>query len=107
LAKERAELERRRLEADQSSEHRRELSSLGSASKYNHAPSRYGMHIPRLSEADAREITSIISNSFMTMDIEGIPRLKTVQGATTHITAYLIKNSRIAGDPMLSGHRVA
>jgi hypothetical protein len=92
LANERADLDRSRQAADLSSEQRRELSSLGRASKSNHAPSRYRPCIPRLSEEDTREITSNLSNSFLTMDSTGILRPKTVEGATAHIAAYLINN---------------
>jgi hypothetical protein len=65
------------------------------------------LRIPRLSEADAREITSNLSNSFMTMDSAGICMPKMVEGATAHISAYLINNQPTPGDPMMPGHRVA
>jgi hypothetical protein len=54
-----------------------------------------------------REITSKLSKSFMTMDSAGILRPKTVEGATTHITAYLINNQQTPDDLMVLVHRVA
>jgi hypothetical protein len=57
LAKEQADLDQRQQAADLSSKQRRELSSLRSASGSNQAPGRFYPCIPRLSEADAREMT--------------------------------------------------
>jgi hypothetical protein len=87
IAKEQANLDRCWQAANLSSEQRRELSSLGSTSKSNQAPGRYDPCIPHLSEVDTRDITSNLSNSFMTMDSVGILRSKTVKGATAHIAA--------------------
>jgi hypothetical protein len=92
LAKEQADLDRRRQAADLSSKRRRERSSLGSASKSNQAPGRYRPRIPCLSEVDARETKSNLSNSFMTMESSGILRPKIVEAATVHIAAYMINN---------------
>ena len=107
LAKEQADLDRRRQAADLSSERRRGLSSLGSASRSNQGTGRFRPRIPRLSEADAREITSNLSNSFMTMDTAGMIRPKTVEGATANLAAYLINNQPTADNPMAPAHRGA
>jgi hypothetical protein len=59
----------------------------------------------RLSEDDAREITSNLTKSFMTTDTAGMPRPKTVAGATANLAAYLI-NQRPEGS-MAQAHRGA
>ena len=108
LAKERAELDRRRREADLSSERRADLSSLGSiGSKSNQHRGKYRPRIPRLSERDAADITSNLSNSFMTMDTAGIIRPKTAEGAAAHLAAYLVNNPPAPNDPRVPLHRVA
>jgi hypothetical protein len=63
--------------------------------------------IPRLSEDDAREITSNLSNSFMTMDTDGMIRPKTAEGATANLAAYLINHPPAPNDPMAQAHRGA
>jgi hypothetical protein len=63
--------------------------------------------IPRFSEADAREITSNLSTSFMTMDSAGILRPKIVEGSTAPIAAYLINNQPTPNDLMAPVHWVA
>ncbi|KAK1650152.1 hypothetical protein QYE76_067957 [Lolium multiflorum] len=59
----------------------------------------------RLSEDDAREITSNLTKSFMTTDTAGMPRPKNVAGATANLAAYLI-NQRPEGS-MAQAHRGA
>ncbi|KAK1627267.1 hypothetical protein QYE76_001582 [Lolium multiflorum] len=59
----------------------------------------------RLSEDDAREITSNLTKSFMTTDTAGMPRPKTVAAATANLAAYLI-NQRPEGS-MAQAHRGA
>jgi hypothetical protein len=76
LANEQADLNRHRQAADQLSERRRGLPSHGSVFRSNQGQERFWPRIPRLSEADAREITSNLSNSFMTMDTAGMVRPK-------------------------------
>jgi hypothetical protein len=63
--------------------------------------------MPRLSEEDAREITSNLSNSFMTMDTAGLLRPKTVEGATANLTTYLINHQLTANGPVVQAHRGA
>jgi hypothetical protein len=63
--------------------------------------------IPRFSEADAREITSNLSTSFMAMDSAGILRPKIVEGSTAPIAAYLINNQPTPNDLMAPVHWVA
>jgi hypothetical protein len=58
----------------------------------------------RLSEEDAREITSNLSNSFMTMDTAGMLRTKTVEGETANLAAYLINHQPIADGPIAQAH---
>jgi hypothetical protein len=58
----------------------------------------------RLSEEDTREITSNLSNSFMTMDIAGILRPKSVEGAIANLAAYLINHQSIADGPIAQAH---
>jgi hypothetical protein len=83
------------------------LSSLGSASRSNQGSRRFRPRIPRLSEADAREITSNLSNSFITMDMAGMLRPKTVEGVTANLAAYLINNQPTPDNPMAPAHRGA
>jgi hypothetical protein len=54
-----------------------------------------------------REITSNLSNSFMTMDTAGMIRPKTVEGATANRASYLINHSPAPNDPMVQAHRDA
>jgi hypothetical protein len=100
LAHEQADLDRRRQTSDLSSERRRGLSSLGSASRSNQGFGRYHPRIPRLSEADTKETTSNLSNSFITIDTAGMLRPKTVEGATSNLAAYLINNQPMPHNPM-------
>jgi hypothetical protein len=72
LANEQADLDRHRQAADQLRERRRGLPLHESASRSNQGQGRFRPRIPRLSEADATEITSNLSNSFMTMDTAGM-----------------------------------
>ncbi|KAK1680819.1 hypothetical protein QYE76_041667 [Lolium multiflorum] len=103
LSKEQATLERRLSAADRSSERRR--GSQGSASRNTQGAGKHRSRMSRLSEDDAREITSNLSKSFMTTDTAGMPRPKTVAGATANIAAYLI-NQRPEGS-MAQAHRGA
>ncbi|KAK1611749.1 hypothetical protein QYE76_035422 [Lolium multiflorum] len=88
LSKEQATLERRLSAAEQSSERRR--GSRGSASRSSQGIGKHRSRLSRLSEDDAREITSNLTKSFMTTDTAGMLRPKTVEGATAILTAYLI-----------------
>ncbi|KAK1603321.1 hypothetical protein QYE76_016673 [Lolium multiflorum] len=103
LSKEQATLERRLSAADRSSERRR--GSQGSASRSTHGGGKHRSRMSRLSEDDAREITSNLTKSFMTTDTAGMPRPKTVAGATANLAAYLI-NQRPEGS-MAQAHRGA
>ncbi|KAK1662699.1 hypothetical protein QYE76_050858 [Lolium multiflorum] len=103
LSKEQATLERRLSAADRSSERRR--GSQGSASRSTHGAGKHRSRLSRLSEDDAREITSNLTKSFMTTDTAGMPRPKTVAGATANLAAYLI-NQRPEGS-MAQAHRGA
>ncbi|KAK1660943.1 hypothetical protein QYE76_049102 [Lolium multiflorum] len=103
LSKEQATLERRLSAADRSSERRR--GSQGSASRNTQGTGKHRSRLSRLSEDDAREITSNLTKSFMTMDTAGMPRPKTVAGATANLAAYLI-NQRPEGS-MAQAHRGA
>jgi hypothetical protein len=88
LSNEQATLERRLLAADQSSERRG--GSRGSASRSSQGAGKHRSRLSRLSEEDAREITSNLTKSFMTTDTAGMLRPKNVEGATANLTAYLI-----------------
>jgi hypothetical protein len=101
LSKEQASLERRLSAADRSSERRR--GSQGSASRNTQGAGKHRSRMSRLSEDDAREITSNLTKSFMTTDTAGMPRPKTVAGATANLAAYLI-NQRPEGS-MAQAHR--
>ncbi|KAK1663306.1 hypothetical protein QYE76_051465 [Lolium multiflorum] len=103
LSKEQATLEKRLSAADRSSERRR--ASQGSASRSTHGGGKHRSRMSRLSEDDAREITSNLTKSFMTTDTAGMPRPKTVAGATANLAAYLI-NQRPEGS-MAQAHRGA
>ncbi|KAK1612083.1 hypothetical protein QYE76_035756 [Lolium multiflorum] len=103
LSKEQATLEKRLSAADRSSERRR--GSQGSASRNTQGVGKHRSRMSRLSEDDAREITSNLTKSFMTMDTVGMPRPKTVAGATANLAAYLI-NQRPEGS-MTQAHRGA
>ncbi|KAK1604027.1 hypothetical protein QYE76_027700 [Lolium multiflorum] len=103
LSKEQATLEKRLSAADRSSERRR--GSQGSASRSTHGGGKHRSRMSRLSEDDAREITSNLTKSFMTTDTAGMPRPKTVAGATANLAAYLI-NQRPEGS-MAQAHRGA
>jgi hypothetical protein len=105
LAKEQNDLDRRRQVADQSSERRRGQPSHGSSSRSNQG--RFRPRIPRLSEDDAREITSNLSNSFMTTNTAGMIRPKTAEGATANLAAYLINHPPSPNNPMAQAHRGA
>ncbi|KAK1628815.1 hypothetical protein QYE76_003130 [Lolium multiflorum] len=102
LSKEQATLEKRLSAADRSSERR---GSQGSASRSTHGGGKHRSRMSRLSEDDAREITSNLTKSFMTTDTAGMPRPKTVAGATANLAAYLI-NQRPEGS-MAQAHRGA
>ncbi|KAK1651703.1 hypothetical protein QYE76_069508 [Lolium multiflorum] len=99
LSREQATLERRLSAADRSSERRR--ASQGSASRSTHGAGKHRSRLSRLSEDDAREITSNLTKSFMTTDTAGMPR----PGATANLAAYLI-NQRPEGS-MAQAHRGA
>jgi hypothetical protein len=88
LSNEQATLERRLLAEDQSSE--RWGGSRGSASRSSQGAGKHRSRLSRLSEEDAREITSNLTKSFMTTDTTGMLRPKNVEGATANLTAYLI-----------------
>jgi hypothetical protein len=103
LSNEQAILERRLLAADQSSERR--TGSRGSASRSSQGVGRHRSRLSRLSEDDAREITSNLSKSLMTTATAGMLRPKTVEGATANLAAYLF-NQRTEGS-MAQAHRGA
>ncbi|KAK1683241.1 hypothetical protein QYE76_044089 [Lolium multiflorum] len=103
LSIEQATLEKRLLAAEQSSERRRV--SRGSASRSSQGVRKHRSRLSRLSEDDAREITSNLSRSFMTTDTAGMLRPKTVEGATANLAAYLV-NQRPEGS-MVQAHRGA
>ncbi|KAK1679249.1 hypothetical protein QYE76_040097 [Lolium multiflorum] len=103
LSKEQETLERRLSAADRSSERRR--GSQGSASRSTHGAGKHRSRMSRLLEDDAREITSNLTKSFITTDTAGMPRPKTIAGATANLAAYLI-NQRPEGS-MAQAHRGA
>ncbi|KAK1695929.1 hypothetical protein QYE76_012626 [Lolium multiflorum] len=103
LSREQATLERRLSAAERSSERRR--ASQGSAPRSALGAGKHRSRISRLSEDDAREITSNLTKSFMTTDTAGMPRPKNVAGATANLAAYLI-NQRPEGS-MAQAHRGA
>ncbi|KAK1662933.1 hypothetical protein QYE76_051092 [Lolium multiflorum] len=103
LSREQATLERRLSAAERSSERRR--ASQGSASRSALGAGKHRSRLSRLSEDDAREITSNLTKSFMTTDTAGMPRPKNVAGATANLAAYLI-NQRPEGS-MAQAHRGA
>ncbi|KAK1669586.1 hypothetical protein QYE76_057745 [Lolium multiflorum] len=103
LSREQATLERRLSAAERSSERRR--ASQGSASRSTLGVGKHRSRLSRLSEDDAREITSNLTKSFMTTDTAGMPRPKNVAGATANLAAYLI-NQRPEGS-MAQAHRGA
>ncbi|KAK1649711.1 hypothetical protein QYE76_067516 [Lolium multiflorum] len=103
LSREQATLERRLSAAERSSERRR--TSQGSASRSALGAGKHRSRLSRLSEDDAREITSNLTKSFMTTDTAGMPRPKNVAGATANLAAYLI-NQRPEGS-MAQAHRGA
>ncbi|KAK1660440.1 hypothetical protein QYE76_048599 [Lolium multiflorum] len=103
LSREQATLERRLSAAERSSERRR--ASQGSAPRSSLGAGKHRSRISRLSEDDAREITSNLTKSFMTTDTAGMPRPKNVAGATANLAAYLI-NQRPEGS-MAQAHRGA
>ncbi|KAK1685641.1 hypothetical protein QYE76_046489 [Lolium multiflorum] len=100
LSKEQAALERRLTAAEQ---FRRGF--RGSASRSTQGAGKHRSRLSRLSEDDTREITSNLTKSFMTTDTAGMPRPKTVAGATANLAAYLI-NQRPEGS-MAQAHRGA
>jgi hypothetical protein len=63
--------------------------------------------LSRLSENDAREITSNLSKSFMTTDTAGMLRPKTIEGATANLAAYLINQQPAPEGPMAQAHQGA
>ncbi|KAK1666086.1 hypothetical protein QYE76_054245 [Lolium multiflorum] len=83
---------------ERSSERRRASRSALGAGKHR-------SRLSRLSEDDAREITSNLTKSFMTTDTAGMPRPKNVAGPTANLAAYLI-NQRPEGS-MAQAHRGA
>ncbi|KAK1695364.1 hypothetical protein QYE76_012061 [Lolium multiflorum] len=103
LSREQATLERRLSAAERSSERRR--ASQGSASRSALGAGKHRSRLSRLSEDDAREITSNLTKSFMTTDTAGMPRPKNIAGATANLAAYLI-NQRPEGS-MAQAHRGA
>jgi hypothetical protein len=103
LSNEQEGLDRSQLAADQSCEHRR--ASHASASRSNQGSGRHRPRMPRLSEDDAREITSNLSKPFMTMDTAGMIMPKTVEGATANLAAYLINHQPTPDEPMAQAHR--
>ncbi|KAK1699286.1 hypothetical protein QYE76_015983 [Lolium multiflorum] len=105
LSNEQTNLNRRILAADQSSERRR--ASHVSASRSSHGVGRHRSRLSRLSEDDAREITSNLSMSFMTTDTAGMLRPKTVEGATANLATYLINQQPAPKGPMAQAHRGA
>ncbi|KAK1616993.1 hypothetical protein QYE76_022510 [Lolium multiflorum] len=88
LSLEQNTLEKRLRAAERSSEQRR--GSRGSASRSSQGAGKHRSRLSRLSEDDAREITSNLSRSFMTTDTAGMLRPKTVEAATANLAAYLI-----------------
>ena len=52
-------------------------------------------------------ITRDLSSSFMTMDLAGLLRPRTAEGATVQLAAYLVKNPPAPDDPAAAEHRVA
>jgi hypothetical protein len=55
----------------------------------------------------AREITSNLSDSFMTMDTAGMIRPKTAEGATANLAAYLVNHPPAPNNLMAQAHRGA
>ncbi|KAK1665120.1 hypothetical protein QYE76_053279 [Lolium multiflorum] len=100
LSLEQTTLERRLRAAERSSEQRR-----GSASRSSQGAGKHRSRLSRLSEDDAREITSNLSRSFMTTDTAGMLRPKTVEAATANLAAYLV-NQQPEGS-MVQAHRGA
>ena len=104
LRAEKAELLRRKRDADASSA-RRAAISFTSSTEVNQGGRRHRARVPNMTDADRARVTRNLDLSFITEDENGIPVPKTANAAIMSVETYLRLTQPPEGDPHALLHK--